>query len=56
MRPSAAYFQGQERGMWLGYSSDDDLSSLAVDAGQMAKSVAETLRVYRELVLLTYLT
>ena len=35
----------------------DDLSSLAVDAeGQMATFVAETLRVCRGLVLLTYWT
>ena len=36
-------------------SSGDDLSSLVVDVeGQMAKFVAETLRVCRGLVLLTY--
>ena len=41
----------------LSYSSDDDLSSLAVDAeGQMAGFVAKTLRVCSGLVLLMYWT
>ena len=39
------------------YSSDDDSSSLAVDAeGQMARFVTKTLRVCSVLVVLTYCT
>ena len=49
---------GSRRGEYgFGYSSDDDLSSLAVDAeGQMARFVAKTLRVGSVLVILTYCT
>ena len=41
----------------LSYSSDDDSSSLVVDAeGQMARFVVKTLRVCSRLVVLTYCT
>ena len=49
---------GSRRGEYaLSYSSDNDPSSLAVDAeGQMARFVTKTLRVFSGLVVLTYCT
>ena len=49
---------GSRRGEYaLSYSSDDDPSSLAVDAeGQMARFVTKTLRVCSGLVVLTHCT
>ena len=49
---------GSRRGVYaLSYSSDDDPSSLAVDAeGQMARFVTKTLRVCSGLVVLTCCT
>ena len=56
-RLSTACFSEQERECALSYSSDDDPSSLAVDAeGQMARFVTKTLRVCSQLVVLTYCT
>ena len=47
------FFEAGERS--LSYSSNDDLSSLAVDEeGQMARFVAKILRVCSRLVVLTY--
>ena len=50
-------FLGAGEGIYaLSYLSDDDPSSLAVDAeGQMARFVTKTLRVCSRLVVLTYL-
>ena len=49
------HVSGSRRGEYgLSHLSDDDLSSLAVDAeGQMARFVAKTLRVCSGLVVLT---
>ena len=49
---------GSRRGKYaLSYSSDNDLSSLAVDAeGQMARFVTKTLKVCSSLVVLMYYT
>ena len=50
-------FLEQEMRICLDNSSDDDLSSLAVDAeSQMARFVTKTLRVCSRLVVLTYCT
>ena len=51
-------FLGARKGnMNSSYSSDDDSSSLAVDAeGQMARFVAKTFRVFSGIVILTYCT
>ena len=57
LRPSAACFSEQERGICLELASDDDPSSLAVDAeGQTARFVTKTLRACSGLVVLTYCT
>ena len=50
-------FREQEREYALSNSSDDDPSSLVVDAeGQMARFVTKTLRLCSRLVVLTYCT
>ena len=53
----ALCFWEQEGGIWLSYSIDNNLLSLAVDAeGQMAIFVTKTLSVCSVLVVLTYWT